>query len=167
MQERRLHRGRHRRSERLSVKMLVELAGISETGQRFLETTETLTLSQYGASILSKRKFGPMEEMMIRRPDTGKEARVRVVGRIGDRPDGYVYAVEFTGAQANLWETEFPLKPDFDATEDLVFLVCGCCQTSEVAQLGESKVSEFEAAHGVLLYCSHCQAMTRWMLKFG
>jgi hypothetical protein len=167
MRERNLRRGRHRRSERLSVKIPVQLVGVSETGQQILENAETLALSECGASILSKQKFEPEQEMMIRRADIRKEARVRVVGRIGDRPEGYVYAVEFTDPQAHLWEMEFPSTPEPDRTEDLIFLVCGCCQTSEAVQLGEPKLSDFEAAHGVLLYCSHCQSMTRWMQKLG
>jgi hypothetical protein len=167
MQERNLRRGRRRRSERLSVKIPVQLVGVDETDQQLLEDTETLTLSQCGASFLSKRKFIARQEMVIRRTDNRRQARVRVVGKIGDRSEGFVYAVEFTDPQANLWEIEFPSTPDSDRTEDLVFLVCGCCQTSEAVQLGESKLGPFEAAHGVLLYCSHCQAMTRWAQRFG
>ena len=163
MQERKLRRGRRRRSERLSAQVLVQLAGNSETGQQFLENTQTLTLSQYGASILSKRKLVPEREMIIRRLDTGKEARVRIAGKIGDRSEGYVYAVEFVDPQANLWETEFPSKSDLDKTDDVVFLVCGCCRNSEAVQLGELKLGDFEAVHGVLLYCMQCQAMTRWI----
>src|ERR1700684_4185798 len=122
MQERTLRRGRRRRSERLSVHVPVQLTGISETGQQFLENSETLTLSQCGASLLSKRKFVPKQEMLIHRSDTRREGKARVVGKIGDRYDGYVYAVEFLDPHANLWEIEFPSAPDSSGTEDLVFL---------------------------------------------
>ena len=124
-----------------------------------------MTLSQCGASILSKRKLIPKQEIIIRRLDTGKEARVRVVGKIGDRIGGHVYAVEFVDLQVNLWETEFPSPSDFDETDDRVFLVCGCCGKVVAVQLGESKLGDFEGAHGVLLYCIQCQAMTRWMKR--
>ena len=60
-----------------------------------------------------------------------------------------------------------PSTPDSDGTEELVFLVCMCCQTSEVARSKEHQLGDFETAHGVLLYCSHCQAMTRWMQRVG
>jgi len=56
MQERNLRRGPRRRSERLPAQILVQLAGATETGQEFMENSHTLTLSQCGASILSKRK---------------------------------------------------------------------------------------------------------------
>jgi hypothetical protein len=105
--------------------------------------------------------------MIIRRLDTGKEARVRIAGKIGDRIEGYVYAVEFADPQANLWETEFPSTSDLDKTDDLVFLVCGCCRNSEAVQLGSPRLGDFEATHGVLLYCIQCQAMTRWTQTFG
>jgi hypothetical protein len=163
MQERRLRRGHRRRSGRLSVQILIQFAGITETGQEFLENSETLTLSRYGASILSKRKLIPKQEIIIRRSDTGKEARVRIAGKIGDRSEGYVYAVEFVDQQVNLWEIEFRSTSDFNETDDPLFLVCGCCGKSESVQLGEPKLRGFEAAHGVLLYCIQCQAMTRWM----
>jgi hypothetical protein len=163
MQDRKLRRGRRRRSVRLTVQILIQLAGASETGQQFLENAQTLALSQCGASILSKRKLMPQREMIIRRLDTGTEARVRIAGMIGDRPEGYVYAVEFVDLEANLWETEFPSMSDLDKADDLVYLVCGCCGKSETVQLGEPKLGSFEAVHGVLLYCIQCQAMTRWM----
>jgi hypothetical protein len=162
MQERKLRRGHRRRSGRVSAQILVTLAGTAETGPEFLENSETLTLSRYGASIRSKRRLAPKQELIIRRSDTGKEARVHVAGKIGDRNDGYVYVVEFVNPQVNLWEIEFPSTSELDQTDDLVFLVCGCCGKSESVQLGEPKLRGFEAAHGVLLYCIQCQAMTRW-----
>ena len=117
-QDRKLRRGRRRRSERLAAPILVQLASTSETGEQFLENSQTLTLSRYGASILSKQKSLPNQEMIIRRLDTGKETRVRIAGKIGDRPEGYVYAVEFVDPQANLWEIEFPSMFDPDKTDD-------------------------------------------------
>jgi len=165
MQERNLHRSPRRRSERLSAPIRVELTGATETGQEFKENSQTVTLSQCGASILSKRKLIPKQEIIIRRLDTGKEARVRVAGKIGDWIEGYVYAVEFVDLQVNLWETEFPSTSDLDKSDDRVFLVCGCCGKAEAVQLRESKLGDFEVAHGVLLYCIQCQAMTRWMKR--
>jgi hypothetical protein len=165
MQERKIRRGRHRRSERLFARLPLQLAGASSTGQQFLENTETLTLSQCGASILVQRKLVPEQELIIRRLDTSTEARVRVAGKIGERSDGYVYAVEFVDSRSDLWEIEFPTPFDPDKTEDLVFLVCNCCRNCEAVHLGESSIEGFEAVHGVLLYCMHCQAMTRWMRK--
>jgi hypothetical protein len=163
MQERKIRRGHRRRSDRLTLYLPVQLAGSTETGQEFLESSQTLTLSQYGASILSNRKLIPKQEMTIRRVDTGKEARIRVAGKIGDRIEGYAYAVEFMDPPVNLWEIEFASPSDVDETEDPVYLVCGCCGKAETVQLGEPKLKGFEAAHGVLLYCIQCQAMTRWM----
>jgi hypothetical protein len=167
MPERKLRRGRRRRSGRLSAQIPVQLAETSDTGQQFLENTRTLTLSQCGASILSKRKLIPEREMVIRRLDTGTEASVRIAGKIGEETEGYVYAVEFVDPQANLWETEFPSTSDLEETDDRVFLVCGCCQNSELVQLESPRLDDFEAAHGVLLYCIKCQAMTRWTQTFG
>jgi hypothetical protein len=149
----------------LSARMPVQLAGVAETGQEFLVNSQTLTLSKCGAAILSKRKLIPEHELIIRRLDTGKEARARVVGKIGERTEGYVYALEFVDPQANLWETEFPSAPDLNEPDELVYLVCGCCGNSEAVQLGEPKFADFEVAHGVLLYCIRCQAMTRWMRR--
>lgn len=62
---------------------------------------------------------------------------------------------------------EFRSTPEFDGTEDVVLLVCMCCQTSEIVRPKEPRLSDFEVAHGVLLYCSNCQAMTRWKQRFG
>jgi hypothetical protein len=62
---------------------------------------------------------------------------------------------------------EYFSAPNSGGTEDVVLLVCMCCQTSEVVRPKEPKLSDFEVAHGVLLYCSQCQAMTRWKQRFG
>jgi hypothetical protein len=160
-----LRRGGLRRSERLSARLPVQLAGAGETGEEFLENSQTLTLSKCGAAILSKRRLVPEHRVIIRRLDTAKEARVRVVGKIGERTEGFVYAVEFVDPQANLWETEFRSTPDLNETDEFVYLVCGCCGNSEAVRLGDSKLAAFEVAHGVLLYCIRCQAMTRWMRR--
>ena len=163
MPERKLRRGHRRRSERLPQRILIQLAGVTETGEEFLENSQTLMLSRYGASILLKRKLVPRQELTIRRLDARKEARVRVAGKIADGNEGYVYAVEFVDPQVNLWEIEFASPSDADETEDPVYLACGCCGKVEAVQVGEPKLKGFEAAHGVLLYCINCQAMTRWI----
>jgi hypothetical protein len=119
MHERKLRRGHRRRSERLSAQIPVQLAGDAGPGQEFLENSQTLTLSQHGASILTQRNLKPNQKMIIRRVDTGKESKVRVAGKIGDRDEGYVYAVEFLDPQANLWETDFPPATDPGETDDL------------------------------------------------
>jgi hypothetical protein len=165
MEDRKLRRGPHRRSERLPAQLPIELTGATEKGEEFKEKSETSTLSQYGAAILSKRKLMANHEITVRRLDTGKEARARVAGRIADRNEGYVYVVEFVDPQANLWETEFPTPPDLDETDDRVFLACRCCGKVEAVQLGDQKLGDFELRHGVLLYCIQCQAMTRWMQR--
>jgi PilZ domain len=162
MPERSLRRGRRRRSERIPVEILLRLTSTSATDQPFTESARTLTLSRHGASILSERKLSPGQDILITRLDTGKQASARVAGMIADRVDGYVYAVEFSHPQINLWETEFPRASDPDETSDRVFLVCGCCGKVEAVQFGDSKPGPFEIAHGVLLYCIQCQAMTRW-----
>jgi hypothetical protein len=164
MRDRKLRRGHRRRSERLSAEIPIQLAWAAETGEVYLENSQTLTLSKHGASILSKRKLNPKREMIIRL-ETGQEARVRVAGKIGDRNEGYVYAVEFLDPLANLWASEFPSTPDLNDTDELAYLVCGCCGKSESVHLGESKLADFEVAHGLLLYCIQCEAMTRWIQR--
>jgi hypothetical protein len=165
MQERKLRRVQRRRSERLSAQIPIQLVWTAETGEAYMENSETLTLSKHGASILSKRKLNPKQEMTIRL-EAGQEARVRVAGKIGDRDEGYVYAVEFVDPLANLWATEFPSTSDVNDRDELAYLVCSCCGKSESVYLGESELTAFEVRHGILLYCIRCESMTRWTQRF-
>jgi PilZ domain len=162
MPERSLRRGRRRRSERIPAEIHLRITSTSTTDQPFTEDARSLTISRHGASILCQRKLAAGEDLLITRLDTGKQASARVAGMIADRADGYVYALEFTHPQIDLWETEFPRASDSDETSDRVFLVCGCCGKVEAVQFGDSKLGRFEMTHGVLLYCIQCQAMTRW-----
>lgn len=162
MQGRQLRRGHRRRSDRLPTEIPLRLTGAGSSSKSSRENSRTLTISRHGASVLSKQKFAPEQEIFVRRVDTGAEARARVAGKIADRAEGYVYAVEFVDPRFNLWETEFPSTADPDEASDRMFLVCGCCGKTEAVQFGEYKLGPFEVAHGVLLYCIQCQAMTRW-----
>ena len=163
MHARKLRRGRRRRSERHSAQIPIQLTGAAEACEALLENSQTLMLSKHGASILSQRRLGPKQELIVRRLDTGKEAKVRVAGKIADRVDGFIYVVEFVDPEVDFWEIEFAPPSDFAEVGEFIYLVCGCCGTSEAVQLGEPKLKGFEAAHGMLLYCIQCQAMTRWM----
>jgi hypothetical protein len=139
----------------------IQLGEIGDTGQPFMENTQTLMLSKYGASIFSQQRFNPGQELFIRRVDTGNELAARVVGKIGQQSDAAVYAVEFADSAANFWKIEFHSSTEAETAREM-FLLCRCCLNGESVPFGEKQWSAFEAVHGVLFYCMHCEAMTRW-----
>ncbi len=156
-----------RRSGRVSAAIPIQLTGADTEGLQFMEDTTTVTLSRYGAAILSKRKLAPQQEFFIRRPDTNKEGEVRIVGVIEEHADVYIYAVGFVDPEINLWGIEFPPSTAPGETEHSILMACSGCQGREVVPLGELAFGIIEAEEGVLRYCKRCQTSTQWKPATG
>jgi hypothetical protein len=151
-----------RRSGRIAFAVPVELMGTDVYGQEFWEETKTTVVSRYGAAVISKRKLTPQQEMMIRRLDTNKEAEIRIVAKVADERDGYVYGVGFTNADVDFWEMQLPQPPQIEKDTHSVTLVCDSCHTREVVQAGEIALGVLDEEEGVSRYCKRCQTATKW-----
>jgi hypothetical protein len=159
--------GSVRRSGRIPKAVDILLFGTDGNGQVFAEETKTVLLSRHGAGILSKRKLIPEQELIIRCVDTNKEGEVRVVGQIGDQPDGYVYGVAFLDPSITLWPVEFPPLLESEKEANRMLLACSSCQHREVMNPNDLEVDVFAIHQGILRYCARCGTSTIWKQAAG
>ena len=151
-----------RRSGRIPKEIAIVLLGSDTEGRSFAEETKTLVLSRHGASLLSRNKLVPEQEMFIRYLDTNKEAEVRLVGQIGERSDGYIYGVAFVDQSLKFWDIEFPLPTQSERESRKVLLECSGCQVHEPADLDALEQDVYAVNEGILRYCKRCLLQTIW-----
>jgi hypothetical protein len=153
---------RVRRSGRIRFAVPIELVGVDVYGQQFWEETKTTVVSRYGAAVTSRRKLMPQQEMTIRRLDTNQEAEIRIVAKVSDEREGYVYGVGFTDSSIDFWEMQFPDLPQLEKDSHSLTLVCGSCHTRETVQAGEIALGVLDDEPGVSRFCKRCQTSTQW-----
>jgi len=94
--------GRHlRRSPRKAAAIAVRLSS-DRLGGSWEEDTETVLLSQYGASVRCKHPAKPGETLEIVRSDTGEKAQARVAWQRPAGTDEVRIGVEFVACE-NFW----------------------------------------------------------------
>ncbi len=94
--------GRHlRRSPRKAAAIAVRLSS-DKLGGAWEENTETVLLSQYGASVRCKHPAKPGETLEIIRSDTGEKAQARVAWQRPAGIDEVRIGVEFVACE-NFW----------------------------------------------------------------
>lgn len=151
-----------RRSGRIPQKVPILLIGTDLEGAIFSERTNTILLSLHGASVASKRKLSPEQELVLRWPARHKEADIRVIGQLGTSDHRFAYGVSFFDPQLKFWEVEFPPVSGNEREFGLISLVCFTCQTLEkIDDAGfEADICSIEG--GVLRYCKRCGSSTLW-----
>lgn len=158
---------RTRRSDRIALRFRVTVSGTDALGRVFMEETETLVVSRHGAKIALRRMLVPDLELSIRCADTGQEADVRVVGQIGQGPEGMYYGVEILDPQKDLWGIVFPPLAESEKAVARILLQCVHCRAREVAYLNEFEAEVFEANKILSRACQRCRDMTLWKLSEG
>jgi PilZ domain len=151
-----------RRSGRIKKEVPIVLLGTDATGRVFSEQTNTVVLSRHGAGILSRSMFTPEEVLTLRFPESSREADVRLVGRLGDTPNGFIYGVEFLDAAINYWGLDFPPPEDYSEVARGVFLECTICHERQVVEQSEIEADVFLATGSVFRSCERCGQTTAW-----
>jgi hypothetical protein len=154
-----------RRSDRVSLTVLLEASGTDSSGQEFKEATRTLLINRGGAVIILERELKPEQEIKIRR-QTGADAQkivpARVVGEFGRQKDGRLFGIEILDPDGDFWKIEFP--PIAESTEAVarMLLQCGYCKNREVAYLNELELRGFETNRGIARHCKTCGVPSIW-----
>lgn len=151
-----------RRSDRIYLRLPIQVSGTDCNNFAFADRTETLVISAHGALILLKRALVPEQELNVRFPATRREASARVVGQIGETPEGVCYGVEFLDANANLWEIDFPPLATSEDAVGRVLLECERCQMREVVYLNELEVEVFQVNRRLSRTCKRCGETSNW-----
>src|SRR5260370_3269603 len=134
------------------------LIGRHWDGRGCSEATKTVVLCQHGASIVSRHKLSPEQELILRLPERHKEAVICVIGQMGCQNGSYTYGVEFCDPNLNFWEIEFPPLAPEEIEAGLLSLVCSSCKTLE--KINGTDVCA--ANDGVLRFCKRCGTSTLW-----
>src|SRR6202050_58296 len=154
-----------RRTDRVSLTVLLEASGTDSNGQEFKEPTRTLLINRGGAVIILERDLKPEQQIQIRRQtgaDSQKTVPARIVGEFGRQKDGHLYGIEILDNENDFWKIEFP--PIAESTEAVarMLLHCSYCKSREVAHLNELELRGFETNRGIARHCKTCGVPSIW-----
>ena len=155
-----------RRSDRVSLTLLLEVSGFDSQGKEFNSPARTLQINRNGAVILLDYDLKADQRMIMQRRAPGESARrseVRVVGQFGRQEEGYLYGVEITDPAIDLWGVEFPPIAQSPEAVARMLLECTSCQSREVVYLNELELRTFETNRGIARHCKTCAVPSIWV----
>jgi len=156
-----------RRSGRISKQVPILLLGTDTSGRVLSEETHTLVLSLHGAGIRSRNKFAPDEVLTMRLVESGREAEIKLVGRLGEDARSYVYGVAFCDDNLDFWQIEFPPASGPHPRAPGVDLECCFCNERIQVQQNEIESDVLLTSQTVLRYCQSCGQTTAWKRSTG
>jgi hypothetical protein len=154
-----------RRSDRVSLTLLLEASGEDAHGKSFTDPTRTLLINQTGAVIVLERELKTGEKVRLKRKsplESHREADVRVVGQFGREKEGFLYGVEILDPQKDLWGIEFPPIANSEEAVARMLLECSYCRGREVVYLNELDLRGFESNRGIARHCKVCGVPSIW-----
>ena len=154
-----------RRSDRVSLTLLLEVSGKDSLGKEFKAPARTLLINQGGAVIVLDRQLDAEQQVHVRRQaatESHREGDVRVVGQFGRQKDGFLYGVEILDASIDLWGVEFPPIAGSEEAVARMLLECSYCRSREVVYLNEIDLRGFEINRGIARHCKGCGVPSIW-----
>jgi len=151
-----------RTTDRDSIVIPLQVYGSDVEGKGFIASAHTLVVNAHGALIWIDRTLAPMEEVVLRRDDTHREAEARVLGRVRKETGPLMYAVKLIDPSINLWGIHF--LPLSESARAVVRTLLGCakCARREVVYLDEFEAEVFEANDYIFHPCPACRETTIW-----
>lgn len=154
-----------RRSDRVSLTLLLEASGVDSQGKEFKAPARTLLINRTGAVIVLERELASEQQIHLRRrapSEAHRQCQVRVVGQFGRQKDGYLYGVEIPDPSVDLWGVEFPPSADSLEAVARMLMECSYCRTREVVHLNELELRVFETNRGIAKHCKVCGVPSIW-----
>ena len=154
-----------RRSDRVSLTLLLEASGMDSHGHAFNDPARTLQINQTGAVVVLNRELKTDQQVHLKRKspaEVHREADVRVVGQFGREKDGFLYGVEILNPQNDLWGVEFPPIATSEEAVARMLLECSYCRGREVVYLNELELTGFETNRGIARHCKTCGVPSIW-----
>lgn len=154
-----------RRSDRVSLTLLLEASGRDAHGNEFKDPSRTLLINRTGAVVVLDRELSAEQRIHLRRlaPTEGhREGEVRIVGQFGRQKDGYLYGIEILSHDRDLWGVEFPPIAESSEAVARMLLECSYCHSREVVYLNEAELRGFEASRGIARHCKTCKIPSIW-----
>src|SRR5271155_2209224 len=154
-----------RRTDRVSLTLLLEASGLDSKGQEFKAPARTLLINRGGAVIILDRELAPEQFVHLQRRaphESHRRGQVRVVGEFGRQKDGYLYGVEMPDASMDLWGVDFPAIAESTEAVARMLLECSYCRSREVVHLNELELRGFETNRGIARHCKTCGVPSIW-----
>lgn len=154
-----------RRSDRVSLILLLEASGTDINGQEFADPARTMQINRTGAVILLDRDLRPDQHINIKRKaasEAHRQSKVRVVGQFGRQKEGYVYGIEILQPENDVWGIEFPPIAESEEAIARMLLECTYCRGREVVYLNELELRGFETTRGIARHCKTCGVPSIW-----
>lgn len=155
-----------RRTDRVSLTLLLEISGRDAAGHEFKDPAKTLLINATGGVVILPRELKNDQIIHIRRlapNEAHREADVRVVGQFGQQKDGQLYGVEILDSKNDLWAVEFPPVADSEEAVARMLLECSYCRSREVTYLNELELRGFETNRGIARHCKSCGVPSIWV----
>jgi hypothetical protein len=151
-----------RRTDRVMIRMPVQISAVDVTGEKFSEEGHTLTINRHGATIALNRKLTPGLLLKLCPITSKKESNALVMGQLGGQSNVHVYGIALLEPNANLWGIQFPPLPESEEGLARLLLECGACKAREVVSLNELETDVFEGNHSLPRSCTQCGTWTLW-----
>jgi hypothetical protein len=154
-----------RRTDRVSLTLLLEASGTDSHGQEFKEASQTLLINRTGAVILLHRVLNPEQQIHLQRQsqsESHRKGRARIVGQFGQQKEGYWYGIEILDADTDLWGIEFPPTGESPEAVARMLLECTYCRNREVVYLNDMELRGFETNRGIARHCKTCGVPSIW-----
>jgi hypothetical protein len=154
-----------RRTERILLRIGIQVLGTAEDGKPFTEKTHTLAINRNGARIAAASRLVVGSKVTITNLQNNMSVPFRVASRIekpfGGNPE---WGVECLQPGVNFWGIFFPEKAPGPAKDELidVLLECSRCHTRELAQLTLDDYQTILTQPSLERECQACRVATRW-----
>lgn len=159
-----------RRSERVLLRIPIEVTGNDAAGKPFQEKSFTLFVNRDGARIGSKTLLKANDRISITNLQNKMKCPFRVVGRtsksMGEGPE---WGVECLEPDLNFWGILFPAKSAAPAPENLIdaLLECSVCMARELAKLTMEDYRQLAYRASINRVCERCGVSTDWRFGFA
>ncbi|HYA96757.1 MAG TPA: hypothetical protein VEH49_01580, partial [Methylomirabilota bacterium] len=145
-----------RQSDRVQVRVPVEVSWENASGETVAQSVETLLISRSGAVFKLAEKLEGGHLLSLRRSlaqHESKTVRAVVVAEIDRDSDGFLYAVALREPRSDFWDIDFPSPAKAAEALARLLMQCSFCERREVVYLNELELRSFEARRCVARMC--------------
>jgi hypothetical protein len=154
-----------RRTDRVSLTLLLEASGKNAKGEEFKSPAKTLLINRSGAIIILDEELRPEQFVHLQRRaphEAQRKGQVRVVGEFGRQKDGHLYGIEIPDPSMDLWGVEFPAIAESTEAVARMLLECTYCRGREVVHMNDMELRAFETNRGIARHCKTCGVPSIW-----
>lgn len=158
---------RLRRTDRLLLKIPLQVSGSHLEGHAFTELTHTLVINRNGACILLKTPIARNSQLTIKNAQTGQTCQFRACQSGPELPNGLrEWGVDCVEPAPTFWGISFPESTEQADKETVdALLECTNCHCRELSRLSLPDYRRLVRETFSASYCSWCGQQTIW--KFG